>query len=51
MQRDFGLDLIERAQFEIVDGRYIGVIRQFEGGVSESLTAGTWDAQNHRCRA
>ena len=24
-QRDFGLDLIERAHFEIVDGRYIGV--------------------------
>ena len=37
LQRDFGLDLIERAHFEIVDGRYIGVIRQFEGGVSESL--------------
>ncbi len=48
LQRDFGLDLISRAQFEIVDGRYIGVIQQFEGGVSESLTAGTWDAQNHR---
>ena len=48
LQRDFGLDLIERAQFEIVDGRYIGAIRQFEGGVSESLSAATWDAQNHR---
>ncbi len=48
LQRDFGLDLIERAQFEIIDGRYIGAIRQFEGGVSESLTAATWDAQNHR---
>ena len=40
LQRDFGLDLISRAQFEIVDGRYIGVIQQFEGGVSESLTRG-----------
>ena len=37
--RDFGLDLIERAHFEIVDGRYIGVIRDFEGRVSESRTA------------
>jgi hypothetical protein len=44
LQRDFGLDLIERAHIEIVDGRYIGVIREFEGGVSESRTAGTWDA-------
>jgi hypothetical protein len=48
VQRDFGLDLIERAQFEIVDARYIGAIRQFEGGVSESLSAATWDAQKHR---
>jgi hypothetical protein len=47
LQRDFGLDLIERAHIEIVGGRYIGVIRQFEGGVSESQTAGTWDAQKH----
>lgn len=48
VQRDRGDDLIERAQFEIVDGRYIGAIRQFEGGVSESLTAATWDAQKRR---
>src|SRR3954447_8173750 len=47
LQRDFGLDLIERAHIEIVDGRYIGVIRDFEGGVSESQTAATWDAQKH----
>ena len=47
LQRDFGLDLIERAHIEIVDGRYIGVIREFEGGVSESRTAGTWDASKH----
>jgi hypothetical protein len=43
LQRDFGLDLIERAHIEIVDGRYIGVIRDFEGGVSESRTAATYD--------
>jgi hypothetical protein len=48
VQRDRGADLIERAQFEIVEGRYIGAIRQFEGGVSESLTAATWDAQRRR---
>ena len=47
LQRDFGLDLIERADIEIVDGRYIGIIRTFEGGVSESRTAATWDAQRH----
>src|SRR5687768_13389282 len=34
--RDFGLDSIERDRFEIVDGRYIGAIRHFEGGASES---------------
>jgi hypothetical protein len=47
LQRDFGLDLIERAHIEIVDGRYIGIIRDFEGGASESQTAGTWDASKH----
>ncbi len=47
VQRDFGLDLIERADIEIVGGRYIGIIRTFEGGISESRTAGTWDARNH----
>jgi hypothetical protein len=47
VERDFGADLIERAHIEIVDGRYIGVIRSFEGGVSEAQSAGTWDAQKH----
>jgi len=47
LQRDFGLDLIERADIDIVDRRYIGVIRDFEGGASESRTAATWDAQKH----
>src|SRR4051794_33614042 len=47
VERDFGLDLIERAHIEIAGGRYIGVIREFEGGVSDSQTAGTWDAQRH----
>jgi hypothetical protein len=46
--RDFGLDLIERDHFEIVGGRFIGAIRDFEGGVSESQTAATWDAQKHK---
>jgi hypothetical protein len=41
--RDFGLDLIERDDYEIVEERYIGVIRDFEGGVSESQTAATYD--------
>jgi hypothetical protein len=46
--RDFGLDSIERDHFEIVDGRYIGAIRHFEGGASESRIAATWDAQQHK---
>jgi hypothetical protein len=46
--RDFGLDSIERDHFQVVDGRYIGAIRHFEGGVSEGRSAATWDAQNHR---
>ena len=41
--RDFGLDLIEHDDYEIVEERYIGVIRDFEGGVSESRTAATYD--------
>ena len=41
--RDFGLDLIERDDYEIVEERYVGVIRDFEGGVSESRTAATYD--------
>src|SRR3954470_3639514 len=45
--RDFGLDSIERDHFEILDGRYIGAIRDFEGGVSESRVAATFDAQKH----
>jgi hypothetical protein len=48
VERDFGDDLITRRKIEIVDGRYIGVIQHFEGGVSESRRAGTWDAQLHR---
>jgi hypothetical protein len=47
LRRDFGLDLIERNHIEIVDGRYIGIIREFEGGASVSQTAGTWDASKH----
>jgi hypothetical protein len=46
--RDVGLDSIERDRFEIVDGRYIGAIRHFEGGASESRIAGTWDAQKYK---
>src|SRR3954447_9511029 len=45
LARDFGEDLIERDNFQIVEERYIGVIRHFEGGVSESRSAATWDAR------
>jgi hypothetical protein len=50
LQRDFGEDLVESAHIEIVRGRYIGVIRTFTGGVSESQTAATWDAQKHTAK-
>jgi hypothetical protein len=46
--RSFGLDLIERDGFEIVQDRYIGVIRDFEGGVSESRTAATYDTSTRK---
>jgi len=46
--RDFGLDSIERDHFEIIGGRFIGVIRDFEGGASESQIAATFDAQKHK---
>ena len=41
--RSFGLDLIEHDTFEIVEDRWIGALRTFEGGVSESRTAATYD--------
>jgi hypothetical protein len=41
--RSFGLDLMEHDSFQIVEDRYIGAIRTFEGGVSESRTAATYD--------
>ena len=46
--RSFGLDLIERDVFEIVQDRYIGVIRDFEGGASESRTAATYDTYTRK---
>jgi hypothetical protein len=42
---DFGLDNIARTQVEIVDGRYVGVREQNEGGVSESDQARVYDAR------
>ena len=41
--RSFGDDLIEHDDFTIVEDRYIGALRRFEGGVSESRTAATYD--------
>ena len=41
--RSFGDDLIEHDDFTIVEDRYIGALRHFEGGVSESRTAATYD--------
>ena len=45
---DFGLDNIARSQVEIVDRRYVGVVAQNEGGVSESLQARVYDVRAGR---
>jgi hypothetical protein len=45
LSRDFGLDLIQRDDYTIVDGRYVGVLSDFEGGVSESRTAAVYDVK------
>ncbi len=45
---DFGLDEIEHDSFTIVGNRYIGALRDFEGGASESKSSATWDAQKHK---
>lgn len=47
IERDFGDDLIQRTTFQIVGGRYVGAYEDFEGGVSESFSAETWDALKH----
>ena len=41
--RDLGDDLIERAQFTFLAGRFLGVVRSFQGGVSASQSADTFD--------
>jgi hypothetical protein len=46
--RDFGLDEIERDAFTIVDNRYAGALRDFEGGVSEARSAATYDVKSRR---
>jgi hypothetical protein len=46
--RDFGLDLIQRDDFAILSGRYVGVISDFEGGVSESRSAAVYDTKTRR---
>jgi hypothetical protein len=46
--RDFGLDLIQRDDFAILDGRYVGVISDFEGGVSESRSAAVYDTKTRK---
>lgn len=48
VEQDVGLDLITRTDLEIVDGRYVGVVADFEGGVSESVSAAVWDARTRK---
>jgi hypothetical protein len=45
---DHGLDNIARTRIEIVDGRYVGVDAQNEGGVSESVAARVYDARTSK---
>ena len=40
---DHGLDEIRRDTFTIVQGRYVGVFTDFEGGTGDSFTASTYD--------
>jgi hypothetical protein len=40
---DHGLDEIRRDTFTIVQGRYVGVFTDFEGGTGDSFTAATYD--------
>ena len=45
---DHGLDEIRRDTFTIVQGRYVGVFTEFEGGVSESFSADSYDVRLRR---
>jgi hypothetical protein len=42
---DHGLDEIQHDAFTLVGGRFVGVFTEFEGGVSESFTAATYDVK------
>lgn len=46
--RDFGDDLREHDRFAFLEGRFLGVVREFEGGVSLSQTATTYDVVRRR---
>jgi hypothetical protein len=45
---DHGLDNIARTDIEIVEGRYVGVLEENEGGVSISRQARVYDARGRR---
>jgi hypothetical protein len=45
---DFGLDNIARTAVQIVGDRYVGVVAQNEGGVSESLQSRVYDARTQK---
>ena len=47
-ERDFGDDLRSSSRIEIVDERYVGIVTDFVGGVSESRSAAVWDAKTRR---
>lgn len=47
-ESDFGLDNIARTKVEIVEGRYVGVRAENEGGVSMSIVARVYDARTSK---
>jgi hypothetical protein len=45
---DHGLDEIRRDTFTIVQGRYVGVFTDFEGGTGDSFTASVYDVAKRK---
>jgi hypothetical protein len=45
---DHGLDEIQRDTYTLIQGRYVGVATEFEGGVSESFTAASYDVKGRK---
>ena len=48
LEEDLGDDLVTHSALEIVDERYVGIVTDFVGGVSDSRSAAVWDAKTRR---